>query len=87
MRRPKVYIHIIYNICMHLLEVGGESFGDPNRESDFGFGYVHVLCMRAKLRMSVKKPIRDRKCRGHLPKPNVLLWFGSMVAAIPIKWL
>ena len=28
---------------------GGESFRDPNREIDFGFVFVHVSCVRAKL--------------------------------------
>ena len=29
--------------------LGGESFRDPNREIDFGFVFVHVSCVRAKL--------------------------------------
>ena len=29
--------------------MGGESFRDPNREIDFGFVFVHVSCVRAKL--------------------------------------
>ena len=29
--------------------LGGESACDPNREIDFGFGFVHVSCVRAKL--------------------------------------
>ena len=28
---------------------GGESARDPNREIDFGFVFVHVSCVRAKL--------------------------------------
>ena len=28
---------------------GGESFRDPNREIDFGFVFVYVSCVRAKL--------------------------------------
>ena len=28
---------------------GCESFRDPNREIDFGFVFVHVSCVRAKL--------------------------------------
>ena len=41
-----IYIYII----LYILEVwAGKSFGDPNREIDFGFGFVHVSCVRAKL--------------------------------------
>ena len=29
--------------------LGGESFRDPNREIDFGFVFVNVSCVRAKL--------------------------------------
>ena len=29
--------------------MGGESFRDPNREIDFGFVFVYVTCVRAKL--------------------------------------
>ena len=28
---------------------GGETVRDPNREIDFGFVFVHVSCVRAKL--------------------------------------
>ena len=37
-----IYIYIYWRL-------GGESFRDPNREIDFGFVFVHVSCVRAKL--------------------------------------
>ena len=48
-----VYIYIftytyIY-IYIYIGGWGGESFRDPNREIDFGFVFVHVSCVRAKL--------------------------------------
>ena len=36
-------------VYIYILGVGGESFRDPNREIDFGFVFVHVSCVRAKL--------------------------------------
>ena len=44
-------------VCLYMLYVyvciywrlGGESACDPNREIDFGFVFVHVSCVRAKL--------------------------------------
>ena len=46
------YMHICMYIgmCVHTYwRLGGESFRDPNREIDFGFVFVHVSCVRAKL--------------------------------------
>ena len=36
-------------MCIIYWRLGGESFRDPNREIDFGFVFVHVSCVRAKL--------------------------------------
>ena len=36
-------------ICLYIGGWGGESARDPNREIDFGFVFVHVSCVRAKL--------------------------------------
>ena len=45
-----VYIYIyIRMVRMNIGGWGGESVRDPNREIDFGFVFVHVSCVRAKL--------------------------------------
>ena len=43
MKQIHIYIYI------YIGGWGGESFRDPNREIDFGFVFVHVSCVRAKL--------------------------------------
>ena len=42
-RHARVYVYI------YIGGRGGESACDPNREIDFGFVFVHVSCVRAKL--------------------------------------
>ena len=36
-------------MCICIGGRGGESVRDPNREIDFGFVFVYVSCVRAKL--------------------------------------